>query len=42
MRNERRLLDHLTPEDAAQLESLLAKWLAHFESPPGETDPVQR
>lgn len=40
MRNERRLLDHLTPEDAAQLESLLAKWLAHFESPIG-TPPAE-
>jgi DNA-binding MarR family transcriptional regulator len=33
MRNERRLLDHLTPEDAAQLESLLTAWLACFETP---------
>jgi DNA-binding MarR family transcriptional regulator len=33
MRNERRLLDHLTPDEAAQLEALLAKWLACFESP---------
>jgi DNA-binding MarR family transcriptional regulator len=33
MRNERRLLDHLTPEEAAQLESLLATWLARFETP---------
>jgi DNA-binding MarR family transcriptional regulator len=45
MRNERRLLDHLTPEDAAQLESLLARWLAHFESPveatPAEPAPAE-
>jgi DNA-binding MarR family transcriptional regulator len=33
MRNERRLLDCLTPEDAAQLESLLTTWLACFETP---------
>jgi DNA-binding MarR family transcriptional regulator len=33
MRNERRLLDHLTPADATQLESLLTTWLACFEGP---------
>ena len=33
MRNERRLVDLLTPDDAAQLESLLATWLTSFESP---------
>lgn len=33
MRNERRLLDLLTPEQAGQLESLLTTWLACFESP---------
>ncbi|MCP2324569.1 DNA-binding MarR family transcriptional regulator [Hamadaea flava] len=33
MRNERRLLDLLTPEQARQLESLLTTWLACFESP---------
>jgi DNA-binding MarR family transcriptional regulator len=33
MRNERRLLDHLTPQDAAALESLLTTWLAYFETP---------
>lgn len=33
MRNERRLLDCLPPEEAAQLESLLAAWLACFETP---------
>lgn len=33
MRNERRLLDCLTPDEADQLESLLARWLACFEEP---------
>ncbi|MFI9638786.1 MarR family winged helix-turn-helix transcriptional regulator [Micromonospora sp. NPDC051925] len=33
MSNERRLLDHLTPEEAARLESLLTTWLARFETP---------
>jgi len=33
MRNERRLLDQLTPEQAGQLESLLASRLASFEAP---------
>jgi DNA-binding MarR family transcriptional regulator len=33
MRNERRLLDELTPEDAARLESILTTWLATFETP---------
>lgn len=33
MRNERRLLDFLTPQEADQLESLLATWLACFETP---------
>jgi DNA-binding MarR family transcriptional regulator len=33
MRNERRLLDHLSPEDAAELEKLLTTWLACFETP---------
>lgn len=32
MRNERRLLDQLTPEDAAQLEAILTRWLGSFES----------
>ena len=37
MRNERRLLDALTPEQADQLETLLATWLAQFEpAPPAE------
>jgi DNA-binding MarR family transcriptional regulator len=35
MANERRLLDHLTPEQADQLESLLKTWLARFETPDG-------
>ncbi|GGL13200.1 MarR family winged helix-turn-helix transcriptional regulator [Planomonospora parontospora] len=33
MRNERRLVDALAPEEAAQLESLLTTWLARFEAP---------
>ncbi|MER5321759.1 MarR family winged helix-turn-helix transcriptional regulator [Streptosporangium roseum] len=33
MRNERRLVEELTPEEAAQLESLLATWLSRFEAP---------
>jgi DNA-binding MarR family transcriptional regulator len=33
MRNERRLLDELTPEEARQLESLLTVWLGRFEAP---------
>ncbi|MFG3440691.1 MarR family winged helix-turn-helix transcriptional regulator [Nonomuraea sp. NPDC047897] len=33
MRNERRLLDCLTPQQAEQLEALLAGWLACFEAP---------
>lgn len=33
MRNERRLVDQLTPAEAAQLESLLASWLTRFELP---------
>ncbi|WP_214110119.1 MarR family winged helix-turn-helix transcriptional regulator [Acrocarpospora catenulata] len=33
MANEHRLLDCLTPEQAAQLEALLAAWLACFETP---------
>jgi DNA-binding MarR family transcriptional regulator len=31
MRNERRLLDQLSRDDAEQLESLLARWLARYE-----------
>jgi DNA-binding MarR family transcriptional regulator len=31
MRNERRLLDSLTPEDAVALERILTTWLADFE-----------
>jgi DNA-binding MarR family transcriptional regulator len=33
MANERRLLEQLTPHEADQLEKLLAKWLAAFETP---------
>jgi DNA-binding MarR family transcriptional regulator len=33
MRNERRLLDCLGAADAAELERLLATWLACFETP---------
>ncbi|WP_329315586.1 MULTISPECIES: MarR family transcriptional regulator [unclassified Streptomyces] len=35
MENERNLLEDLTPQQAAQLETLLTAWLARFESPPG-------
>jgi len=31
MRNERRLVDELTAEDAAALEPILTRWLARFE-----------
>jgi DNA-binding MarR family transcriptional regulator len=31
MRNERRLLDQLTPAQATQLEAILTAWLAHVE-----------
>ncbi|WP_055700876.1 MarR family winged helix-turn-helix transcriptional regulator [Streptomyces silaceus] len=34
MRNERRLLDALTPGEAEQLESLLTTWLGRVEPPP--------
>jgi DNA-binding MarR family transcriptional regulator len=33
MRNERRLLDQLTPAEAAQLESVLTAWLGRIEPP---------
>ncbi|WP_433824389.1 MarR family winged helix-turn-helix transcriptional regulator [Actinoplanes sp. CA-015351] len=33
MRNERRLLQELKPEEAAQLEALLTTWLGRFEAP---------
>ncbi|MFC7647779.1 hypothetical protein ACFQX6_50290 [Streptosporangium lutulentum] len=33
MRNERRLLDELTPEEVRQFESLLIVWLGRFEAP---------
>ncbi|MBO3744712.1 MarR family transcriptional regulator [Streptosporangiaceae bacterium NEAU-GS5] len=32
MRNERRLLSGLPPEDAVRLEAILTAWLAHFEA----------
>lgn len=35
MRNERSLLEGLTPREAAQLERLLTTWLARIEPPPG-------
>ncbi|MET7366677.1 MarR family transcriptional regulator [Streptomyces sp. NPDC005566] len=35
MRNERGLLDTLSPEEAAQLETLLTAWLARIEPPSG-------
>ena len=31
MANERRLLGELTPDEAAQLETLLTRWLSHYE-----------
>lgn len=31
MANERQLLSDLSPEDAAQLEALLTRWLSHYE-----------
>lgn len=33
MRNERRLLDHLSADEAASLETLLTTWLARVEQP---------
>ncbi|MFE3907128.1 MarR family winged helix-turn-helix transcriptional regulator [Streptomyces sp. NPDC059153] len=35
MRNERRLLDALSPQEAAQLEALLTGWLGRVEPPRG-------
>ncbi|MFF9352460.1 MarR family winged helix-turn-helix transcriptional regulator [Streptomyces sp. NPDC014734] len=35
MRNERRILDELDPDEAARLETLLTAWLARVEPPPG-------
>ncbi|MEU5658051.1 MarR family transcriptional regulator [Streptomyces sp. NPDC047737] len=35
MQNERRLLDALSPQEAAHLETLLTAWLARVEPPPG-------
>ncbi|MFJ6015114.1 MarR family winged helix-turn-helix transcriptional regulator [Streptomyces sp. NPDC092952] len=34
MRNERRMLDELAPDEAAHLEVLLTAWLARVEPPP--------
>ncbi|MFJ6795006.1 MarR family winged helix-turn-helix transcriptional regulator [Streptomyces sp. NPDC091268] len=39
MRNERNLLDLLTGEEAARLESLLATWLGRLEAPASTPDP---
>ncbi|GAA3047805.1 MarR family transcriptional regulator [Streptomyces roseofulvus] len=39
MRNERRLLDLLTPAEAASLEALLTGWLGRLE-PPAEAPPT--
>jgi DNA-binding MarR family transcriptional regulator len=36
MRNERRLLDALPPQEAAQLEALLTGWLSRLEPPRAE------
>lgn len=33
MRNERDLLDAVTPQEAAQLQTLLTTWLTHLEQP---------
>ncbi|MGP8303972.1 MarR family winged helix-turn-helix transcriptional regulator [Streptomyces inhibens] len=33
MHNERRLLDAMSPDEAAHLEALLTSWLAHVEPP---------
>ncbi|MFE2045074.1 MarR family winged helix-turn-helix transcriptional regulator [Streptomyces sp. NPDC059477] len=38
MRNERRLLDRLTPAEAATLEALLTNWLARLEDPEPPAD----
>lgn len=37
MHNERRLLDQLSPEQAADLEALLTAWLAVYEPPGHDT-----
>ncbi|MFI2380173.1 MarR family winged helix-turn-helix transcriptional regulator [Streptomyces sp. NPDC018964] len=36
MRNERRLLDLLTPTEAEALETLLASWLSRMDNPSGD------
>ncbi|MGW1727502.1 MarR family winged helix-turn-helix transcriptional regulator [Streptomyces sp. NPDC002306] len=39
MRNERRLLDHLTPVEASAMETLLTAWLARMDRPrPSDSD----
>lgn len=38
MANERHLLDRLTPHEADELQRLLAKWLAAFETPPPDEE----
>ncbi|MFF3446512.1 MarR family winged helix-turn-helix transcriptional regulator [Streptomyces sp. NPDC002667] len=40
MRNERRLLDLLTPAEAEALEPLLTTWLSRLEHPRGTSQPV--
>lgn len=37
MANERRLLDQLPPKDREALERILRSWLAHHETPRGQT-----
>jgi DNA-binding MarR family transcriptional regulator len=39
VRNEHRLLEGLSAEEATQLQGLLAKWLAHFEVPAPRSGP---
>jgi DNA-binding MarR family transcriptional regulator len=39
VRNEHRLLEGLSAEEATELQGLLAKWLAHFEAPVPRSGP---
>ncbi|NGO79713.1 MarR family transcriptional regulator [Streptomyces sp. YC504] len=39
MRNERALMDAVSPEEAAQLETLLTAWLARLDTPPDQPQP---
>ncbi|MEV7283479.1 MarR family transcriptional regulator [Streptomyces sp. NPDC093252] len=39
MRNEHRLLELLTPVEAAALEALLREWLGRLDDPPGDRTP---